>query len=54
MLPKGKEAGSGDWPHGWQFHASRTRALYFRDRGFVTMNELASKQVSLAATSSRK
>ena len=22
----------GDWPHGWQQHASRTRNLYFRDR----------------------
>ena len=26
------EAGLGDWPHGWQFHASRTRNLYYRDR----------------------
>ena len=22
----------GEWPHGWQQHASRTRNLYFRDR----------------------
>ena len=26
------EAGPGDWPHGWQFHASRTCSLYFRGR----------------------
>ena len=26
------EAGLGDWPHSWQFHASRTRNLYYRDR----------------------
>ena len=26
------EAGPGDWPHGWQFHASRTRTNYFRER----------------------
>ena len=26
-----REAGPGDWPHGWQFHASRTRTNYFRD-----------------------
>ena len=26
------EPGLGDWPHGWQFHASRTRNLYYCDR----------------------
>ena len=26
-----KHAGPGDWPHGWQFYASRTRNQYFRD-----------------------
>ena len=26
------EAGPGNWPHGWQFHASRTRTNYFRER----------------------
>ena len=25
------DAGLGDWPHGWQSHASRTRNLHFRD-----------------------
>ena len=30
--PPNNEAGLGDWRHGWQFHASRTRKLYFRDR----------------------
>jgi len=30
--PRAREAGPGDWPHGWQFHASRTRSLYFRER----------------------
>ena len=24
--------GLGDWPHGWQFHASRIRHSHFRDR----------------------
>ena len=26
------DAEFGDWPHGWQLHASRTRNSYFRDR----------------------
>ena len=25
------DAGLGDWPHGWQMHASRTRNTHFRD-----------------------
>ena len=30
--PRARETGPGDWPHGWQFHASSTRSLYFRER----------------------
>ena len=26
-----EHAGPGDWPHGWQFYASRTRNQHFRD-----------------------
>ena len=26
------DAGPGDWPHGWQFHASRIRNIFYRDR----------------------
>ena len=28
----GRGAGAGEWPHGWQCHATRTRARYYRDR----------------------
>ena len=27
--PRVPGTGPGNWPHGWQFHASRTRSLYF-------------------------
>ena len=27
-----EDAGPGDWPHGWQMHASRIRNLHYRDR----------------------
>ena len=30
--PQMRDTGLGDWPHGWQCHASRTRYLYFRER----------------------
>ena len=36
--PTWAELGPGDWPHGWQFHASRTRSLYFRDRVLLPMH----------------
>ena len=28
-----QDVGLGDWPHGWQFHALRTRNVSFRDAG---------------------
>ena len=33
--PPMRDTGLGDWPHGWQSHASRTRTLYFREREFL-------------------
>ena len=30
--PQPRDAGPGEWPHGWQFHATRTRNLHYRDR----------------------
>ena len=37
LLPRARpspaeDAGPGDWPHGWQMHASRIRNLHYRDR----------------------
>ena len=33
--PPNDEAGPGDWPHGWQFHTSRTHKTYFGDRALL-------------------
>ena len=30
--PQQPDAGPGEWPHGWQFHATRTRNLHYHDR----------------------
>ena len=29
--PQPRDAGPGEWPHGWQFHATRTRNFHYRD-----------------------
>ena len=42
------EAGPGDWPHGWQFHASRTRTNYFRERVLLPTLEPAHRAVLLS------
>eukprot|EP00439_Symbiodinium_sp_Y106_P007840 s9518_g1.t1 len=49
--PCAREAGPGDWPHGWQFHASRTRSLYFRDRVLLPTLEPAHQALLLAQSS---
>ena len=46
--PRAREAGSGDWPHGWQFHASRTRSVYFRDRVLLPTLEPAHRALLLS------
>ena len=46
--PRAREAGPGDWPHGWQFHASRTRSLYFRDRVLLPSLEPAHQALLLS------
>ena len=46
--PGAREAGPGDWPHGWQFHASRTRSLYFRDRVLLPTLEPAQQALLLS------
>ena len=41
--PPNQEAGLGDfgdWPHGWQFHASRTRNVYFRQPATTRMGRI--------------
>ena len=46
--PRAREAGPGDWPRGWQFHASRTRSLYFRDRVLLPSLEPAHQALLLS------
>ena len=46
--PCAREAGPGDWPHSWQFHASRTRSLYFRDRVLLPTLEPAHQALVLS------
>ena len=33
--PRMRDTSLGDWPHGWQSHASRIRNLHFRERVFL-------------------
>ena len=33
--PRMRDTSLGDWPHGWQSHASRIRDLHFRERVFL-------------------
>ena len=40
--------GPGDWPHGWQFHASRTRTNYFRERVLLPTLEPAHRALLLS------
>ena len=37
------DRGLGDWPHGWQHHATRTRTSYFRDRVLLPTLDPASR-----------
>ena len=37
------DRGLGDWPHGWQDHATRTRTSYFRDRVLLPTLDPASR-----------
>ena len=41
--PHPTDAGPGDWPHGWQHHATRTRNLYYRDRVLLPSLQPASR-----------
>ena len=41
--PHRTDAGPGDWPHGWQHHATRTRNLYYRDRVLLPSLQPASR-----------
>ena len=47
-VPAPGEAGPGDWPHGWQFHASRTRTNYFRERVLLPTLEPAHRALLLS------
>ena len=38
-----RDAGPGNWPHGWQFHATRTRNLFYRDRVLLPALQPASQ-----------
>ena len=53
--PPMRDTGLGDWPHGWQSHASRTRTLYFRERLFLpTLSPAARRPSPLTIGASRR
>ena len=48
-LPQPAAPGAGDWPHSWQYHASRTLTVHSRDLAFLPSLPSSSRALRLLA-----